>query len=77
MYLFVPSVHPRMNHNYGVISGRHTPRESVWPIILVAQLYTTCRRQRVLVVIRFNHWTRGLIEKKMCSLPVSWTMQKV
>jgi len=53
MYFFVPSVHPCMHHNYGLISGRYTSRDCVWPMILVAGLYTTCRGERVLV-IRFN-----------------------
>jgi len=54
MYFFVPSVGPCMQHNYGVISGRHTSTDCVWPITLVAGLCTTCRGERVLVVIRFN-----------------------
>ena len=53
MYFFVPSVHPCMHHNYGLISGRYTSRDCVWPMILVAGLYTSCRAERVLV-IRFN-----------------------
>ena len=39
MYFFVPSVRPRMQHNYGVISGRHTSTDCVWPITLVAGLW--------------------------------------
>ena len=31
-----PSVHPCMHHNYGVLSGRHTSADCVWPITLVA-----------------------------------------
>jgi len=29
-----------MHHNYVVISGRHTSRDCVWPILMVAVLYT-------------------------------------
>ena len=47
-------LHPRMHHHYGVISRRHTSRDCVWPIILVAGLYTTWCGERVLVVIRCN-----------------------
>jgi len=54
MYFFVPFVRPCMHHNYGVISGREACRDCVWPIILDAELYTTCPGERVLVVIRFN-----------------------
>ena len=54
MYFFVPPVHPCMDHNYGVISGGHACRDCVWPILLDAELYTTCPREQVLVVIRFN-----------------------
>ena len=43
MYFFVPSVHPCMHHNYGVISGRHTSADCVWPIPLVAGLCTPWR----------------------------------
>ena len=49
MYFFVPSVGPCMHHNYGVISGRHTSMDCVWPITLVAGLCTTCRSEQVLV----------------------------
>ena len=38
MYFFIPSVHPCMHHNYGVISGRHTSADCLWPITLVAGL---------------------------------------
>jgi len=49
MYFFVPLVRPCMHHNYGAISGSHACRDSVWHTILVAELYTTCPRERVLV----------------------------
>jgi len=55
MYFSVPTIRPCMHHhNYGVISERHTCRDCMWPTILVARHYTTCRGERVLVVIRFN-----------------------
>jgi len=54
MYFLIPAVHPCMHRNCGVISGRHTSRDCAWPIILATGLYTTCRGERELVVIRFN-----------------------
>jgi len=53
-YFFVPFVNPCMHLNYGVISGSHACRDCGWRIILVAELYTTCPGERVLVAIRFN-----------------------
>jgi len=53
-YYFVPFVRPCMHHNYGVISGSHACRDYVWRIILVAELYTTCPGERMLVATRFN-----------------------
>jgi len=53
-YFFVPCVGPCMHHNYDAISGTHACRDCVWPIILDAELYTTCPRERVLVATRFN-----------------------
>ena len=38
-----------MYHNYGVISGKHTFTDCVWPVTLVAGLRTTCRSEQVLV----------------------------
>ena len=54
MCVYVPSIRPWMYHNYGFTSGRHTCIDCMWPIILLAGLYTTCRNEGVLVVIRFN-----------------------
>ena len=54
MYFFVPSVRPCMHHSYGVISGRRTSTDCLGLITLVAGHCTTCRGERVLVVIRFN-----------------------
>ena len=53
MYLFVPFVRPCMHHNYGVISESHACKDCVWlwPIILDAELYTTCPGERVSVVM--------------------------
>ena len=54
MYFCVPSVRPCLHHNYGAIWRRHAYRDCIWPIIFCAGLYTTCRSERVLVVVRFN-----------------------
>jgi len=54
MYFFIPFVRPCMHHSYGVISESHAFRDGVLPIILDAELYTTCPGERVLVVIIFN-----------------------
>jgi len=54
MHFFVPSVHPCMHHNYGVISGRHTSTDCLGLMTLVAGHCTTCHGEQVLVVIRFN-----------------------
>ena len=51
MYIFVPFVRQCMHHSYGVTSGSHACRDCVWPIILDAELYTTCPGERVLVVM--------------------------
>ena len=53
-YFFVPFVRPCMHLNYGVISGSHACRDCEWHIILVAELYTTCPGERVLVATKFN-----------------------
>jgi len=51
MYFFVPFVRPCMHHKYGGISETHACKDCVWPIILDAELYTTCPGERVLVVM--------------------------
>ena len=51
---FVPFLRPYMHLNYGVISGIHACRDCVWHIILVAELYTTCPGERVLVATKLN-----------------------
>jgi len=38
-------------HNYGGISESHACKDCVWPIILHAELHTTCPGERVLVVM--------------------------
>ena len=53
-YFFVPTVRPCMHLNYGVIPGSHACRDCGWHIILVAELYTTCPGERVLVATKFN-----------------------
>jgi len=54
MYFFIPFVRPCMHYISGVVSGSHACRDCVWPIILDAELYTTCPGERVLVATRFN-----------------------
>jgi len=51
MYFFVPFVRLCMHHNYGEISESHACKDCMWRIILVAELYTTCPVERVLVVL--------------------------
>jgi len=51
MYFFVLFVRPCMHHNYGGISENHAFKHCVWPIILDAELHTTCPGERVLVVM--------------------------
>jgi len=53
-HFFVPSVHPCMHLNCGVISGSHACRDCVWHTILNAGLYAICSGERVLVTTRFN-----------------------
>jgi len=43
-----------MHLNYGVISGSHACKDCGCHIILVAELYTTCPGERVLVATKFN-----------------------
>jgi len=54
MYFFIPFVHPRIHHNYGVTSGSSACSDCMWPTILDAEFYTTRLGEQVLVVIRFN-----------------------
>ena len=54
MFFFVPFVRPCMHHSYGGISESHACKDCVWPIILDAELYTTCPGERVLVATRCN-----------------------
>ena len=51
---YMSIVRPCMHLNYGVISGSHACRDCGWHIILVAELYTTCPGERVLVATKFN-----------------------
>ena len=51
MYFFVPFVRPCMHQNYHGVSESHACKHCVWPIILDAELYTTCPGERVLVVM--------------------------
>jgi len=69
-----------MHHNYGMISESHACRDCVCrPIILDAELHTTCPGDRGLVVIRFNVTFLPLrpCYENICRLPVSRKMQKV
>jgi len=58
-----------LHRSYGVTSWRHTCRGCVWPIYLVAELYTTFRGERVLLVVRFNVTFLRLrpYSEKMCT----------
>ena len=51
MYFSVPFVRPCIHHKYGGIGESHACKDCVWPIILDAELYTTCPGDRVLVVM--------------------------
>jgi len=51
MHFFVPFVRPCLHHNYGGISESHACKDCVWPIILDAELDTTCPGEWVLVVM--------------------------
>ena len=51
MYFFFPFVRLCMHHNYGGISETHECKDCVWPILLDAELYTTCPGERMLVVM--------------------------
>jgi len=62
MYFFLPFVRPCMHHYYGGISESHACKHCVWPIILDAELYTTCPGERVLVVMTHH---------VQCSIPTS------
>jgi len=48
---FVPCVRPCIHHKYDGISESHACKDCVWPIILDAELYTTCSGERVLVAM--------------------------
>jgi len=54
MYFSVPFVRPCMHHKYGGISGSHACKDCVWPIILDAELYTTCLGELMLVVVTYQ-----------------------
>jgi len=54
MFFFVPFVRPCMHHEYGGISESHACKDCVWPIVLNAELYTTCPGERVLVVMTYQ-----------------------
>ena len=70
-YLFVLFVHPCMHHKYGVISESHACKDCVLPIILDAELYTTCPGERMLVVmthqVQCNIPTFEALLRKICT----------
>jgi len=72
--------HAYMRHNYGGISGSHAYKDCVWPIILHAELYTTCHGELVLVImthqVHCNIPTFEAVIRKKYEL-VSRKMQKV
>ena len=76
IYFFVPFVRPCMHLNYGVISGSHACRDCGGHIILVAELYTTCPGERVLVVTKFNV---TFLPLRLCYVNTStcFSMQKI
>jgi len=80
MYFFVPFIRPCMHHKYDGISESRACKDCVWPIILDAELYTTCPGERVLVVmthqVQCNIFTFEALFKKKYEL-VSRKMQKV
>ena len=61
MYFFIPFVRPCMHDSYGGISESHACKDSVWPIILDAGLYTTCPGKRMLVV---------MTHQVQCNIPI-------
>ena len=71
VYFFVRFVRPCMHHNYGGISESHPCKVCVWPIILNAELYTSCPGERVLVVmthqVQCNIPTFEAVLKKICT----------
>jgi len=60
MYFFVPFVRPCMRHYYGGISESHACKDCLWPIILDAEVYTTCPGERVLV---------AMTDQVQCNIP--------
>jgi len=69
IYFFVPFVRPCMHHKYGGISESHACKDRVRPIILDAELYTTCPGERVLVgmthQVQLTHQVQFLLHLKL------------
>ena len=65
MYFFVPSVAPCMHHSYGVISGRRTSTDYVWPVTLVASVQRRASASSHLVQCKVS--TSEAILKKKCT----------
>jgi len=61
MYIWVPFVRPCMHHKYSGISKSHACKDWVGPIILDAELYTTCSGEWMLVV---------MTHQVQCNIPV-------
>ena len=77
-YFFVPFLRPCMHLNNGVISGSHACRDCGWHTIIrwhtmVAELYTTCPGERVLVAIRFSV---TFLPSRLCYLNTSTCFSK-
>ena len=70
-YIFVPFVRPCMHQNYHGVSESHACKHCVWPIILDAELSTTCRGERVLVImthqVQCNIPTFQVLLRKICN----------
>jgi len=69
----ITSLRPSMHLIYGVISGSHACRDCVWHIILVAELYTTCPGEPVLVATKFNV---TFLPLRLCYVNVSTCFSK-
>ena len=77
MYFFISFVRPCIHHNYGGISGSHACKDCVWPIILDADLYTTCPGERVLVADMITNRFAGWISGRIVSLQPDTDIQKL
>ena len=67
MYFFVPSVHLCMHHKYGVISGRHTSADCVWPMPVVPGLCMLWRTSASIIRFDVTFVPLRLYCEKMCT----------